>query len=120
MDKFNEIAGAVFEGFSTSSATYVGNDLGSEPLEIEGVSLTFDRGILVIENPFVITDSKGESIQIANLKGDTVRYAFSTDLEVTIEFKSGSRLSISMKDDDFKGPEAASWNPNEGAIIVFN
>jgi len=120
MEEFNEIAGAILEDFSTSSATYVGMNLGSEPLEIEGASLTFDRGILVIENPFVITDSKGASIHVENLKGDTVRYAFSTDLEITIKFKSGSRLSISMNADDFKGPEAASWNPNEGPIIVFN
>ena len=95
-------------------------DLGSKPLEIEGVSLTFDRGTLVIENPFVITDSKGDSIAVENLKGDIVQNAFSTDVEITIEFKSHAVLSISMNDDDFTGPEAASWNPNEGPIIVFN
>jgi hypothetical protein len=40
------------------------------------------------------------------------------------DFLSGKALphhiSVSMKDKDYVGPEAASYSPKQGNIIVFN
>jgi hypothetical protein len=80
----------------------------------------FDRGVLVIENPFMIINSKNEEMEIDKLIGDSVQTAYLSESEIRIIFESDAVLVISMRDEDFVGPEAASWNPNDGPIIVFN
>jgi hypothetical protein len=120
MKKFDEIIGAALKDVTKSISTYVAAESDSEFLKIEGISLIFDRGVLLIENPFMIINSENENIKINELVGDSVRTAYLLESEIQILFESDAVLTISLRDEDFVGPEAASWTPNDGAIIVFN
>jgi hypothetical protein len=120
METFEEIEGAVLESISTSEATYVDVGDKNEPLKVQGCSLTFDLGQLVIENPFVVFGSDNEKQDLNGLVGLRVRSAYSNEEEIRIIFESEAYIKVSMKGEDFVGPEAASYSPNQGNIIVFN
>ncbi len=120
MEPFEEIEEAVLEGISTSEATYVDVGDRAEPLKIQGCSLTFDLGQLVIENPFAVVGAENEKQDLNSLVGLRVTSAYSNEEEIRITFESSAYISVSMKDKDFIGPEAASYSPNRGNIIVFN
>lgn len=120
MEPFEEIEGAVLEVVSTSEATYVDVGDRTDPLIIQGCSLTFDLGQLVIENPFTVAGSENEKQNLNSLVGLRVKSAYSNEEEIRITFESGIYIKVSMKDEDFIGPEAASYSPNQGSIIVFN
>jgi hypothetical protein len=120
MEPFEEIEGAVLVGVSTSEATYVDVGDRNEPLNIKGHSLVFDLGQLVIENPFTVVGPEKENQSLDSLIGLKVMSAYSNEEEIRIIFESGAYVSVSMKDKDFIGPEAASYSPKRGNIIVFN
>jgi hypothetical protein len=120
VEKFDDIIGATLEDIIKASSTYVATEDDSKSVKVEGDFIFFDRGVLVIENPFMIINSKKEEIEIDKLIGDSVRTAYLSESEIRIIFESYAVLTISMRDEDFVGPEAASWNPNDGPIIVFN
>lgn len=120
MEPFDEIEGAVLEEISTSEASYVDVGDKTKPLKVKGCSLVFDLGQLVIENPFAVVGPENEKQELSNLVGLKVTTAFSNEEEIRITFDSGFYISVSMKDKDFVGPEAASYSPNRGNIIVFN
>ena len=114
MYKFEEIIGAELEGITESDAAYV--DDNGEVLNIKGLSLAFDKGWFVIENPHTIVGASS----LNEIVGSTVTDAFSNDDEVCLKFSNGAAISISLKDEDFDGPEAANYSPKQGEIIVFN
>jgi hypothetical protein len=58
VEKFDDIIGATLEDIIKASSTYVAIDDDSKSLKVEGTSFFFDRGVLVIENPFMIINSK--------------------------------------------------------------
>lgn len=120
MEQFQEIEGAVLGGISTSEATYVDIGFKTEPLKIKGWSLTFDFGQFVIEKPFAVVCSENEKEDRIQLVGLRVTSAYSNENKIRIIFESGAYISVSMKDKDFVEPEAASFSPNRGNIIVFN
>ncbi len=120
MEKFIEIEKAKLENISTTTATYVAASGDSEPKLVDGCTLKFDCGIFVIENKFEIKDKNNNEIDINALIGLTVNTAYSTDLEIKVIFENDSYISVSMKNEDFISPEAASYSPNNGDIIVFN
>ncbi|KZZ50445.1 hypothetical protein A3759_17105 [Thalassolituus sp. HI0120] len=116
MYKFSEIIGAKLERVTESSATYVDEDDSGDTLNIKGQSLAFDKGWFVIENPHTV--SGVESLK--EVVGSVVIDAFSNSDEINIKFNNGAVVTISLKGDDFVGPEAASYSPKQGEIIVFN
>ena len=120
MEPFEEIEGSILEGISTSEATYVDVGDRTEPLKIQGCSLNFDLGQLVIENPFAVVGPDKEIQDLNSLVSLRVKSAYSNEEEIRITFESGVYIKVSMKDEDFVGPEAASYSPNRGSIIVFN
>lgn len=120
MEPFKEIEGAFLREISSSEATYVDVGNKNEPLNIQGCSLVFDLGQLVIENPFVVSGPDNKELKLNQLIGLKVASAYSNVEEIRIMFETGAFISVSMKDDDFVGPEAASYSPNQGNIIVFN
>jgi hypothetical protein len=116
MYKFEEIIGAELEAITQSEAAYVDADESGEVLNIKGISLAFDRGWFVVENPHTV-------FGVANLNeivGTKVVDAYSSEDEIRLQFSNGSVISVSLKDKDFVGPEAASYSPKRGEIIVFN
>lgn len=120
MESFDEIEGAVLETISMSEATYVDAGGKTEPLLIQGCSLNFNLGWLVIENPYSVIGPNNEKMELDKLVGQKVTSAYSTEEEIRLNFNSGAYISVSMKDEDFVGPEAASYSPKRGEIIVFN
>jgi hypothetical protein len=116
MYKFEEIIGAELEVITESEAAYIDADKSGEAIDIKGISLVFDRGSFVVENPHTI-------FGVANLNeiiGSKVIDAFSSEDEIRLEFSNGAAISVSLKDEDFVWPEAASYSPKQGEIIVFN
>ncbi len=120
MKKFDNIIGSTLKDIRKASSVYVATESDSQSLNVVGISLVFDRGVLVIENPFMVVNSKKEKMEMTELTEDIVRTAYLSESEIRIVFESDAVLTISMRDEDFIGPEAASWNPNEGPIVVFN
>ena len=120
MNSFKEIEGGILKNVTRSKATYVGMDHNDPPLEIMGASLEFDIGIFVIENPFEIVDSNNFVVTSKELIGLKIVSAFLTKTEIKLIFEKGFSLSVSLKDEDFIGPEAASYSPHKGDVIVFN
>jgi len=116
MYKFPEILGATLEGISTNKATYVGMSDDSKVLEVVGTSLVFDSGAFVIENPYKAVGVEN----LIDLVGNKVVGAYSNSDEIKLVFENGASISVSMKEADFVGPEAASFLPNRGNVIVFN
>ena len=116
MYKFVEIIGAELEAITEGQAAYVDSEESGDALNIKGISLVFDRGWFVVENPHTI-------FGVTNLNeiiGSKVADAFSSEDEIRLQFSNGAAISVSLKDEDFVGPEAASYSPKQGEIIVFN
>lgn len=116
MYKITGIIGAVLETTIENDASYIDAGEGSDVLNIKGQSLAFDKGWFVIENPYTIVGAPNLSVLI----GSKVVDACSNDEEITLKFDNDSVISISLKDEDFVGPEAASYTPKKGGIIVFD
>lgn len=100
--------------------THVDADDNSKIPGVQGCSLDFDLGQLVIENPFSVVNKHHEKIDLSQLVGLKVISAYSTENEIRITFESDVYISVSMKDEDYTGPEAACYSPKHGNIIVFN
>lgn len=116
MYKFSEIVGAKLESVTESSASYVDAEDSSDVLNIKGQSLAFDKGWFVIENPHTVSGV----VSLKEVIGSVVIDAFSNSDEINIKFDNGAVVAVSLKDNDFVGPEAASYCPKQGEIIVFN
>lgn len=116
MYKFEEIIGAKLESITESDAEYVDADDSGEVLNIKCLSLVLDKGWFVIENPHTIDGVSS----LNEIIGSRVVDAFSNDDEIFLKFSNGAAISVSLRDEDFVGPEAASYSPKQGEIIVFN
>jgi hypothetical protein len=120
-----EIIGAKLESIGSSEATYI----GIKPkglLKITSVSFVFDRGRLEIENPFTVLKGgdglppESVSETLNSLVGSTVVDAFISGEEIGLDFADDTSIRISLRDEDWRGPEAGNYAPNDGAIIVFD
>ena len=80
-------------------------------------SLTFDRGVLDVENPFRISCDSGERLGLDALIGCSVSDAFSTQTEFFVVFEGRISLRVSLRDEDFIGPEAACYRANGGESV---
>jgi len=116
MIKFQQIIGARLESVSKSIATYVDSSENGELLKVNVCSLNFDTGCFSIENPYTICGAS----YLTDLQGHKIQDAYSNDKEILLKFENNFSISVSLKDEDFVGPEAASYSPNQGEIVVFN
>lgn len=116
MYRFEEIIGAALEEITESNAAYVDADDSGEVLNIKGLSLAFDKGWFLIENPHTVLGVSS----LREIIGSKVVDAFSNNDEISLKFNNGAVLLVSLKDEDFVGPEAASYSPKQGELIVFN
>lgn len=57
---------------------------------------------------------------IATLKGVQVQDVIENDEEITIKFNGNSKLTISLDNDSWNGPEALVLNFEDGETIVWN
>jgi hypothetical protein len=112
------LANQTLIGLTTERATYVGL-VPDEPLiESTPTVLIFSESRLSVENPYEVRSPQGGGLQ--NLIGLSVKEAFSTEEELRLIFEDGGYLSVSLRDSDFRSPEAAVYAPAAGAIVVFN
>lgn len=116
MYKFIEIIGAELEDVTESDASYEEDENGAEHFIVKGLSLAFDRGWFVIENPHNITGATS----LNEIIGSKVVDAFSNDDEISLKFNNGEVISVSLKAEDFVGQEAASYSPKDGEMIIFS
>lgn len=79
--------------------------------------LVFDTGVLHVENPFSIACDSGEHVTLRSLIGCYVSATFSTDTEFYLVFEGRISLRVSMREEDFIGPGAASFRDNSGKVI---
>jgi hypothetical protein len=124
---FHEIVGHELMEVSTSRSNYAALDCEDEVLETAPVTLCLSESTLSIENPYILSASDGpvsgairDGVRLESLIGATVEVAYSDGEELVLEFDHGYRLSISLRDEDFRSPEAASFEPQDGPIIVFS
>ena len=80
-------------------------------------SLLFDRGVLKIWNPFELACDSGECVDFNSMIGCCVSDTFSTERELFVVFEGRISLRVSLSDEDFIGPEAASWRANTGDVV---
>ncbi|WP_461535313.1 hypothetical protein [Spongorhabdus nitratireducens] len=116
MNKLSALMGAKLESICESTATYEDTDNNTTPLKIKGLSLAFDKGSLVIENPYQLAGAP----DLDSLIGSRIIDAIAGDIELSLAFDNSAKVSVSLRDEDFSGPEAASFTPLQGDIIVFN
>lgn len=130
-DKHQELEGLKLENLTSLDVTYEGlnEEDDEEELVLTIFALIFDKGVLEIENPFCLkkgqkkwTDEEESVIQeLELLKGESVKEAYSSDKELCLEFSSGHIFSVSLAEEDFITPEAASYTPYEGEeSIVYD
>jgi hypothetical protein len=126
-DFSREIIGAKLESIDSSEHNYIGvNTKGL--LKTTSVSFVFDRGRLEIENPLTLL--KGghclppESVTVSEslkcLVGSTVVHAYISREEIALDFEGDMSVRISLRDDDWRGPQAGHYAPNDGPVIVFD
>ena len=122
-----EIIGAKIESIASAENTYVGIKPESL-LNTVSTSLIFDRGRLEIENPFTVlisgrcVDSRNESITdtLMTFVGCKVVEASISSEEIGLDFEGDKSIRISLREEDWNGPEAGHYAPKDGAIIVFD
>jgi hypothetical protein len=103
---------------TSENSTYVSTDSGQEARETTPTVIVFSEGRLSIENSY--TFNSPSVVSIRGLIGDAVLEAFTTDEEFVVSFTGGTRIVISLRDEDFTCPEAASYAPHNGPIVVVN
>lgn len=120
MQILEELCGARLTEVSRSQASYVGVSSKDVTISIEGASLVFDLGTLVIENRFKVCGPLGAVADISSLIGCVVDWVEQSEYEINILLVGGAVVTISLRDEDWNSPEAVSYAPNSGQIIVIN
>ena len=116
------LAGQIILRIGSQQSSYVGLHEAPEPLEVIATVLVMSDSLLTIENPYSIEsrDSPGLELEISELPGRVVESAFWTTEDLVLEIAGGLRLCVSLREEDFRTPEAASYSPNQGSIVVFD
>jgi hypothetical protein len=83
-------------------------------------TLVFDKGVLAVENPFTVTCDSGEQLALGSIIGCCVSATFFTETEFYVVFEGRISLRVSLRDEDFIGPEAASYRANTGEVAVVD
>lgn len=83
------------------------------------LELSFDTGHLTICNPYTLRCDSNVPVEFQNLMGNRVTDAYCDGDELTVVFEGRLYLSVSLREEDFIGPEAAVYTPLSGPAIVF-
>lgn len=94
------------------------------------IGLVIDK-VVQIHDYFQIVFSDGTTLNIYNycicndctissIEGDRIISVKEMDNEITLNFGGGGTLSIGMKDDDYKGPEALELLRNGEFPVIWN
>lgn len=85
----------------------------------EALTLIFDKGRLRIENPYTLRCDFGEPVTPLALIGCAVTAAYSTDSDLVLVLDGRISLSISRREEDFSGPQAAVFTSATGEVVAF-
>lgn len=87
---------------------------------VEEVYLKFDTGNLDIHNPCTLRCDNGLTVEFNSIIGNHVTDAYANNDALILVFEGRIYLSVSLKEEDFIGPEAAAYYSDSGPVIVFN
>jgi hypothetical protein len=104
--RFDALDGAVLAGVSAPASG--------------GVLLQFDRGSLLLLNPFTLKCDSGGTLQPATLIGCRVSACDWGETELELVFEGRLYLTVSLREQDFLGPEAAVFRPLTGDPVYFD
>lgn len=88
------------------------------PLRDSRPSLVFDKGVLTVENPFMLSCDSGEAVDWRSMIGCCVTDTFSTQTDFYVVFDGRLSLRVSLKEQDFIGPYAASFRALAGDVVI--
>jgi hypothetical protein len=88
--------------------------------EMDEACLQFDTGSLSIHNPCALRCDNGLAVEFKGIIGNRVTDAYTSPDELIIVFEGRIYLSVSLREEDFIGSEAAVYRPASGPIVVFN
>ena len=114
------LIGQQLEKLGTELVTYV--PITEKSINrVEVISLRFTSSSAQIENPIRIISENGEAIALESLLGKIVANVnISVGVDLTITFKNSAQIIISLLDQDYHTPEAMSYYPDRGNIVVIN
>ncbi len=82
--------------------------------------LVFDAGVLRIDNPFQLQCDSGERVSLPSIIGCHVSETYSTATDFFVVFEGRISLAVSLREEDFIGPEAASFHAASGQVVSIN
>lgn len=82
--------------------------------------LQFDCGSLLLLNPFTLKCDSGGLLEPATLIGCRVSGCDWDESELQVVFEGRLYLTVSLREQDFLGPEAAVFTPLAGAPVIFD
>lgn len=115
---------SVKQTLADALGTLVGHDLSSVTFVRDYVQLAFDGpGLNAYTMPTVISGSEslrlgqpGYRDGLCSQIGFRVERTTVNDASVTITFENGTMISISLRDEDYHGPEALEFRLNKDHI----
>ena len=112
--------------FSSAIGQLKGRVLSSIEFVQDYVQLRFDGPCLTMYTHPNIDHTEGRSCwgstgyrdRLCDQIGSTVTDAWANEAEVSVGFESGTVISVSMKDEDYSGPEAVQFVGEDGSLWV--
>jgi len=104
----------------------IGECLSAVTFLMDHVQMDFNGSVLTALNPVVIRAGvqqwrpldSGWRDALCGRIGLSVDAVKDTEAELAIEFNDGSVVSLSLRAEDYIGPEAFTFNPLEGPLVV--
>ena len=87
-------------------------------LDVNGLNLQFDRGRLLVFNPLRLLCDSGVALSLNALVGCCISAVCITEDDLELQFDGRLLLRISLRDEDYTGPEAAVFYalPDTGCV----
>ena len=113
-------------GLSEAIGKLKGRALSSVEFVQDYLQLRFDGPCLTAYTRPRIDNADGRLLwgtprfrdRLCELIGATVTDAWANEAEVSVSFDSGTVISISMKNEDYTGPEAVQFANEDGSVWV--
>ncbi len=85
-----------------------------------GTTFVFDIGSLTAKNPSTLKCDSGEAVAPSSIIGCMVTVSYTADTDLVFVFDGRISLSVSLREEDYIGPEAAVFRSATGEVVVFD
>jgi hypothetical protein len=104
----------------------IGEHLSGVCFVMDYIQLQFDRSGLSAFNPLTVSAENrlwsqrdaGWADALRARIGRTVQNAHATDIELIIEFDDEAKFRVSLRSEDYRGPEAFMFKSRDGPLVV--